>query len=455
MPRAMCQRSLVFVTVSPAGGRNSGRLARLAASSRWDGVLAFGLFAALELPAVGLGTSLGFTPISGKHQAGWIWVAVGAVMTLTLTARRRHPLRTWVVATVCAAYLLAAHTAFVPFIANADASAMLVFPAPLVALYTVARTGVVWRGYTLLGSGVALVLPLLNLHLPPSGFLGLNPSWDLRPRYTAQAAPLAAAVLVTVWFLGYAAYSRGNSAALEQARIAAEQAERAEHDRAVAAEERARIAAELHDITAHHISVVTLQAGAARMLAESGQPPDAELLSGIETASRQAMTEIRQALGVIRAGPDGAAPLPGLAQLPELTSRMALAGLTVLTYGPAEPLPGSADLTAYRIIQEGLANVARHSAAGTATVTFRREPGLMRITITDEGPSRGTPLGAPGGNGLIGLRERVGRYGGRLHAGPCPSGGFELRAEFPLPDTAGLAPLPARQHPEPLWRSAC
>jgi signal transduction histidine kinase len=299
------------------------------------------------------------------------------------------------------------------------------------------------------------VPPLLNLHLPPSGFVGVTLSWDPRPPYSAQAAPLAAGVLVAVWGLGQARYNRSNSTAMEQARIAAEQAERAQHDRAVAAEERARIAAELHDITAHHISVVTLQAGAARMLAESGQQADPELLIGIETASRQAMAEIRQALGVIRAGPDGAAPLPGLAQLPELTSRMALAGLTVVTAGPAEPLPGSADLTAYRIIQEGLANVARHSAADTAAVTFRRRPGMIQITITDDGPPRGTTLGGPGGNGLIGLQERVIRHGGQLHAGPCPSGGFELRAEFPLPDTAAvpdtaamLAP-PARQHPEP------
>jgi signal transduction histidine kinase len=450
MPGPRRRRNLLLVTVSSAGWRVSGALARLAAFSRWDDVLAFGLFAALELPAAGLGTSMDYTPVSGKHQVGWIWVAVGAVMTLTLAARRRHPLRTWVVTTACAAFLLAAHAQFDPFIASADVSATLVFPAPLVALYTVARTGVVWRGYTLLGSAAALVVPLLNLRLAPSGFLGLALSWDPGPPYSAQAAPLAAGVLVAVWGLGQARRDRSHSAAMERARVAAEQAERAEHDRAVAAEERARIAAELHDITAHHISVVTLQAGAARMLAESGQPPDRELLIGIETASRQAMAEIRQALGVIRAGPDGAAPLPGLAQLPELTSRMALAGLTVVAAGPAEPLPGSADLTAYRIVQEGLANVARHSAADTATVTFRRRPGTIQITITDDGPPRGTPLGVPGGNGLIGLRERVIRHGGQLHAGPCPSGGFELRAEFPLPDTAAVPAHPARPHPERL-----
>ena len=144
------------------------------------------------------------------------------------------------------------------------------------------------------------------------------------------------------------------------------------------------------------------------------------------------MAEIREALGVIRAGPDGAAPLPGLAQLPDLATRMALAGLTVTVDGPAEPLPGSMDLTAYRIVQEGLANVARHSAADRATVTFRREPDSIHVTIADDGPARECPPAGPGGNGLIGLRERVRRHGGQLQADPRPTGGFELRAELPL-----------------------
>jgi signal transduction histidine kinase len=438
------------VGMGSAGRRISRSVSRLTASSYWDGLLPWALLAAFELPAAGLGITMGDIPVIGDRPASWIWVAVGAVMTLTLARRRRHPQRTWVVTTVCAAFLLATHTQLAPFMTSANDSALLVLPAPLVALYTMVRTGQMRREYALIGSGVALVLPLLNLHLPAAGLLGIGLSWNPQPPYSARAAPLAGVALVAVWALGQALDARRNSAAIERARIAAEEAERAEHDRAVAAEERARIAAELHDITAHHISVVTLQAGAARLLAESGQPPDPELLSGIETASRQAMVEIRQALGVIRAGPDGAAPLPGLAQLPELTRRMALAGLTVVVDERAEPLPGSADLTAYRIIQEGLANVARHSAADTATVTFGREPGWMRITITDDGPPRGTPPAVPGGNGLIGLRERVIRYGGQLRAGPRPSGGFELCAEFPLGAAADMPVFPARRQPEPL-----
>ena len=163
------------------------------------------------------------------------------------------------------------------------------------------------------------------------------------------------------------------------------------------------------------------------------------------------MIEIRQALGVIRSSADGAAPLPGLAQLPGLTRQMALAGLTVRLDGQAGTLPGSVDLTAYRIAQEGLTNVTRHSAAGAATVTFRRRPGTVQITITDDGPARHSPPAVPGGNGLIGLRERVRRYGGQLHAGTRAGGGFELRAELPLSGTEGstTAPEPREAEPSP------
>jgi len=409
------------------------RVPRLAASPGADWLLAAVLFAAFETAGLTHGVSAGYAP----RAANWIWAAVGAVMTLTVGARRRQPQRSWAVVTACASFLLATHTQLDPYMAVPGESALLVLPAPLVALYTMARTG--QRRYPLIGSELALVLPLLNLrlgrHWPLHWLLSGIPSWDTQRAYARGDALLTAGILFAAWALGQAT----------QARIAAEEAERAEHDRAVAAEERARIAAELHDITAHHISVVTLQAGAARLLAESGQPPGADLLGGIETASRQAMTEIRQALGVIRAGTDGAAPLPGLARLPDLTRQMALAGLTVTVDGPSGPLPGSTDLTAYRIIQEGLANVARHSAAGAAAVTFRREPGMVQITITDDGPSRDRPPTVPGGNGLLGLRERVRGYGGQMQAGPRPSGGFELRAELPL-SGAGRAVDPQPEH---------
>jgi signal transduction histidine kinase len=154
------------------------------------------------------------------------------------------------------------------------------------------------------------------------------------------------------------------------------------------------------------------------------------------------MIEIRQALGVIRSTPDGAAPLPGLAKLPELAAQMGLAGLTVTIDGHAGTLPGGLDLTAYRIVQEGLTNIARHSAAHAARVELSRARGTLQITVADGGPARSGPAtgpaapAGPGGHGLIGLRERVARYGGQLSSGPRPGGGFVLRAALPVRDPA-------------------
>jgi signal transduction histidine kinase len=343
-----------------------------------------------------------------------VGAAVGAVMTLSIALRGQLPMRTWTIATCGAAVLLASHVEVGPFgPQGTTASVLLLLTPPLVALYTVARTDQANGRFAV----VASVLAFGPLLLADTLWVDAE-----------RTAVLAAGVLVTAWALGETVRTRGEAAAV---RLAAQDAEKSEHDRAVAAEERARIARELHDITAHHISVVTLQAGTARLMAEAGQAPSAELLSGIETASRQAMIEIRHALGVIRSSPGGAAPLPGMAQLQELTGRMALAGLTVTVDGSTGPLPGGLELTVYRIVQEGLTNVARHSAAHAALVTFLRGNGFLEITVADDGPPRLGPLVGPGGQGLIGLRERVNGAGGELRTAQRPGGGFELRAILP------------------------
>jgi signal transduction histidine kinase len=347
-------------------------------------------------------------------------VVLGAVLTLSLAWRARHPLQVWLVTTTCALTLFGLPFPLNPFgrgVTTGDMAFGLI--APLVALFTVAR-GSRQQGRLALGASmIALCVPLL---------------------WTGPIAPdsernalLAAAFLVTAWALGETMRSRAESGA---ARAAAQEMEKTEHDRAVAAEERARIARELHDITAHHISVVTLQAGAARLLAESGQMPGVELLSGIETAGRQAMIEIRQALGVIRSSPDGAAPLPGIEQLPDLVDRLGSAGVDVTVDGTAGPLPRSLGLAVYRIVQEGLTNVARHSAAKTARVSLHRDQATLTVTVVDDGPPRTVRLTGPGGHGLTGLRERVGGYGGHLETGARPDGGFELRAALPVPVAA-------------------
>jgi signal transduction histidine kinase len=349
-------------------------------------------------------------------------LVVGAVLTLSLMWRTRHPLRVWLVTTTCALVLIGPPVWGDPFgngVTTADMTIALI--APLIALFTVTRDNRQQGRLALGGSLVALCVPLL---------------WSAIAQDADRNALLAAAFLVTAWALGERMRTRAESSV---ARAAALEMEKTEHDRAVAAEERARIARELHDITAHHISVVTLQAGAARMLAEAGQMPDVALLRGIETAGRQAMIEIRQALGVIRSSPDGAAPLPGIEQLPDLADRLGSAGVEVTIDGTPGPLPHSLGLTVYRIVQEGLTNVARHSAARAARVSLRREQDTLAVTITDDGPPRTVRLTGPGGHGLTGLRERVSGYGGHLHTGTRPEGGFELRADLPVLDAATQA----------------
>ena len=335
----------------------------------------------------------------------------GAAYSVVMSgAASRWPLRIWALATGGVLVLFVGPLRFFGDPHMSTASVLILLLAPAVALYSATRANRVHGRLALAGSLIMVPLTLVS-------------SWVVAD--ALRTALLAAGMFVTAWALGETGRTRGESAEVRAA-------ERAEHDRAVAAEERARIARELHDITAHHISVVTLQAGAARLLAESGQAPSAELLGGIENAGRQAMIEIRQALGVIRSTPDGATPAPDLARLPELVRRMAQAGLTVRIDGYAGTVPGGIGLTAYRIVQEGLTNIARHSAADTALVTFRRGAGTLAITVVDDGPRRADRPVGPGGHGLIGLRERVTPYGGELRAGPTPRGGFELCATLPM-----------------------
>ena len=401
-----------------------GAAARGPVPSRGDRLLAVGLCVLFEVPHFTGSSGL----LDGNAGAKTVVAGLGAVLTLSTMWRRQHPLAVLLITIGIGTLLLTAGNSVDPFgpARQTTVSMLLVWPAMLVAVYTVARSGVA-RGKLSLGGSV-LVLGLAVVWWVSDH--GSGNQWDV-----LRNGLVVVLALITAWMLGDALQARGETAAV---RLAAQRAAAAEHDRAVAAEERARIARELHDITAHHISVVTLQAGTARLLAEAGQQPDAGTLAAIETAARQAMIEIRQALGVIRSVPDGAAPLPGIAQLPELAGRMEPAGLTVTIAGEPGPLPGGLDLTAYRIVQEGLANVARHSAAHTAEVAFQRAAAALEITITDPGPARPHRTAGIGGHGLVGVRERVRQYDGRLHAGPLPAGGFRLRATLPVPSVPEL-----------------
>ena len=195
--------------------------------------------------------------------------------------------------------------------------------------------------------------------------------------------------------------------------------------------ERLRIARELHDVVAHSMSVIAVQAGVGRYLVRR-QPLEAEKsLVAIETTSRTALTEMRRLMGVLREEkPGDLVPTPGIADLPELTERTRRAGLTVdLTVRDVpEELPAGVGLAAFRIVQEALTNVIKHAGTDRSRVEIAYIDDELRIEVTDEGNG---PTGAPGGHGLVGMRERVALYGGQFEAGPMPHRGFRVTARLP------------------------
>ncbi|MCX5213910.1 histidine kinase [Kitasatospora sp. NBC_00240] len=231
--------------------------------------------------------------------------------------------------------------------------------------------------------------------------------------------------------------------------------ERERESAAVAAvdAERARIARELHDIVSHNVSLMVVQAGAAREVLTTMPDEAATAMRAVEAAGRGAMTELRHLLGLLAPSPDGAEdeggegagrlePQPGLGRLGPLVDRIAFAGLPVEVRisGDPRPLPAGIDLTAYRIVQEALTNALKYSDGGQAELTVRYSDRYLRVEVLNSGPSvlaggggRGTREGSDGaGRGLLGLRERVAVYGGDLDARRRLGGGYRVRARIPL-----------------------
>jgi signal transduction histidine kinase len=233
------------------------------------------------------------------------------------------------------------------------------------------------------------------------------------------------------WLAGYGLRGRA-----EQAEAAEERAARAERDREVAAriavaEERARIARELHDIVAHAVSVMVLQSGAVRHRLPAGD--DREALVGVEQTGRAALAEMRRLLGGLRGEDDvDRAPQPGLGSLDALLDDFGRAGLPVELHidGERVPLPRALDLSAYRIVQEGLTNALKHARAQHADVVLRYGADELQIDVRDDGDGSAPDDGL--GHGLVGIRERVKIYGGSMSAGPVNGGGFVLSTRLPL-----------------------
>ena len=392
------------------------------------------------------------------EQLAW---SVG--MAVPLAVRRRFPAT---VLPIVAALFLAAHARHV---GDNTAPSLALF----VALYTLGAWGrdrVVAR-WVRVGVIVAMFARLaVSIARQLAG----------SPVFENAAGPLDPLLAVAVhsvginllYFLG--AYLAGNLA-WESARrryellVQGEQLRRsqAENARQAVVAERLRIAHDLHDVAAHHVSAMGVQAAAARRVLRTDQEQASRSLAAVEQTARTAVGELRDLVGVLRTGPPGPEPdpgsgatreypsAPGLDQIAELVAGVrGSAGLQVrhAVFGDPRPVPESVALSAYRVVQEALTNTVRHAAAGQAEVRVRYLDRCLEVEVSDDGRGAGTPAAPPGvggepgsgGFGLLGMRERVAVHGGELDAGPRRGGGFQVRARFPLERTGpGAEPAPA------------
>ncbi|CAM5243763.1 histidine kinase OS=Streptomyces albaduncus OX=68172 GN=FHS32_002045 PE=4 SV=1 [Streptomyces griseoloalbus] len=293
-----------------------------------------------------------------------------------------------------------------------------VFLTVAVACFTAVVSGrryAAWAAMGTLWAGHLLLVHLLYRWLPPAG---------------DDAASWTEEIVVATWVVALLAVSE--LARVRREQWARERAERARAERRRADEERLRIARELHDVLAHSISVINVQAGVGLALLDSDPEQARTALTTIKAQSKEALGEVRQVLDTLRApGAAPRAPAPGLDRLPELVEQAADAGLTVTVEGEPPRLSPGADLAAFRIVQEALTNVVRHSGSREARVRVERRAGRLRLLIDDDGPATGADAGGTG-NGLAGMRERAAALGGTIEAGTRPDGGFRVLAVLPI-----------------------
>ena len=258
--------------------------------------------------------------------------------------------------------------------------------------------------------------------------------------HTGQVIP-ELAVFAIAWVVGDNIRTRRAYLAELEARAARLERERENKaDRAVI-EERARIARELHDVIAHNVSVMVVQAAAGEDVFDEDPGKARESLAAVASTGRAALTELRRLLGVIRAeddrGDTAFAPQPGLERIDELIGQVREAGLPVelSVLGEARPLPEGVGLCAYRIVQEALTNTLKHAHASTAQVHLRYVADALELQVLDDGRGTTSLNGEIDGQGLIGMRERVALFGGELTAEPRSGRGYEIRARLPLEET--------------------
>jgi len=320
--------------------------------------------------------------------------------------------------------------------------------APAATLCVIALQAAIWDHTVPYSTGLILLSLVATAHF---GFHGLTAAGlggaalavatvifvvARDPNGDAADAAFVLSIAFIAWLIGFAFYERNRRTAELTER--AERAERARETeaRAAVAEERARIAREMHDVVAHSLSVMVVQAEAAEAMLDADPERARRPLAAVQRTGRDALAELRRMLGVLRELADddaGLAPQPGLGGLDALVDDVRQAGLpvSVRVEGDERPLPPGIDLSAYRIVQEGLTNALKHAGPASAEVVLRYRAAELELEVRDDG--RGRASGANGGgHGLVGMRERVAIYGGELRAGPRPEGGFALVARLPL-----------------------
>ncbi|WP_109029329.1 sensor histidine kinase [Streptomyces rubrogriseus] len=366
-----------------------------------DGLIA----AALTTVAVLLGTEAVAQGWPALDPLAWTLVAL---LTLPLVLRTRAPV------TVC----LAVHACWALYI-TLDYWPVVGSFGPMLAVYTVAA-----QRPTRIAAACAALLAGVWI------YAGLRSDSGAMASVAGQAVGFP----LVLWRFGYVARQTGELTL----RLRAEQADRARRE---VAEERVRIARELHDVVAHHIAVINVQAGLARFVFRSDARTARDALDTIEGASGEALAELRRMLGLLRAdgvqGADGA-PAPGLDQLDEMVTRVRTGGVGVRlrVTGTPRPLPPGVQLCVYRVVQEALTNVLKHAPGADAAVELAYRAGEVTVSVTDDGPAGGPDPDTPaegGGHGLIGMRERAKLYGGTIAVGPRSEGGFGVRLTLPTP----------------------
>ncbi|MGI5246336.1 sensor histidine kinase [Dactylosporangium sp. CA-139066] len=357
--------------------------------------------AAIVLAVVALAQVLVFLPIASRPIGAFIAIA----STAPIAWRRTHPVP---------AALVGSAVWLIP----TDGYLLVGYIASLLLFYAVTAHGAdpYLAAATIL---IGAVFGIIGTALQPSGI------GDYVGALLGVLAPAAVGVLVR--------RQRGRTARLEELTRYLEQ-ERDRRERAAVADERARIARELHDLVAHAISIIAVQADAAEAALERDPALAQRPLAAIRGSAGEALTEMRRLLGVLRADEpdDDREPLPGLAQLPSLVARTRAGGVVVdlSVEGTAVPLPPSLDLTAYRILQEALTNAVKHAPGAPVAIALSWRPAWLDIEVTDRGPGTAGPA-SPDAHGLVGMRERIRIHGGELHTGNV-DGGFAVQARLPI-----------------------